>query len=72
MQDVCKSSKYISIVYSLTSAPAVLVGSVGVYLTGLVLDRTHSFSLVFQGTSLVYLLGAVFYALNYEAKKIIE
>lgn len=72
VQDVCASSKYVGIVYSLTALPAVLVGSLGVYATGVVLDRTHSFTLVFQGMAVVYLLGALFYALNYEAKKVIE
>lgn len=72
VQDVCASSKYVSIVYSITSLPAVLMGSLGVYATGVVLDRTHSFTLVFQGMAVVYLLGALFYALNYEAKKVVE
>jgi len=72
VQDVCASSKYVSIVYSLTAVPAVLMGSLGVYGTGVVLDLTHSFTLVFQGMAVVYLLGAMFYAFNYEAKKVIE
>jgi MFS family permease len=72
VQDLCKSPKYVSVVYGITSAPAVLFGSLGVYLTGVVLDQTKSWSLVFQGTALIYVVGAIFYAMNYEARKIFD
>ena len=71
-QDICASPKYVSVIYSLTSAPAVLVGSLGVYLTGVILDYYHSFSLVFQGTAVIYVLGAIFYIINYDSKKAFE
>lgn len=70
VQDVCKNPKLVSTIYGVTSAPAVLFGSLGVYLTGVVLDSTQSWELVFRGTAVVYFLGAAFYASQYEAKKL--
>lgn len=70
VQDVCKNPKLVSTLYGITSAPAVLFGSLGVYLTGVVLDNTKSWDLVFEGTALVYFIGALFYASQYEAKKL--
>jgi MFS transporter, ACS family, solute carrier family 17 (sodium-dependent inorganic phosphate cotransporter), other len=69
IQDICKSSKLAPILYGITSVPAVLMGSSGVYLTGLLLDSFHNWNIVFQAVSLVYLLGALYYATNYTAEK---
>jgi hypothetical protein len=63
----CKSN----LLMNLTPAPAVLFGSVGVYLTGVVLDASNqSWELVFRGTAVIYCLGAAYYATQYEAKKL--
>ncbi len=71
VQDVCRNPKLASTLYSITSVPAVLFGSMGVYLTGVVLDATdQSWELVFRGTAAVYFLGAAYYASQYEAKKL--
>ena len=71
VQDICQNPKLTSTVYGLTSVPAVLFGSLGVYATGVVLDTTNqSWELVFQGTAVVYILGAIYYNMNYEAKKL--
>ena len=70
VQDVCEDPKLVSTLYGITSAPAVLFGSLGVYLTGVVLDSTQSWEIVFRGTALVYFLGAAYYASQYEAKKL--
>jgi ACS family sodium-dependent inorganic phosphate cotransporter len=71
VQDVCRNPKLASTLYSITSVPAVLFGSMGVYLTGVVLDATdQSWDLVFRGTAAVYFLGAAYYASQYEAKKL--
>jgi ACS family sodium-dependent inorganic phosphate cotransporter len=72
VQDVCRSSKLTSLLYSVTSAPAVLCGSLGVYGTGLLLDAYQDWTLVFTATAAVYAIGAYYYATNYEAKKIFE
>lgn len=70
VQDICASPKYVSVIYGMTSAPAVLIGSLGVYLSGEVLEATHSWNAVFQGTAVVYVIGALFYAANYNATKL--
>lgn len=70
VQDVCKNPKLVSTLYGITSAPAVLFGSLGVYLTGVILDSTQSWELVFRGTACIYFLGAAYYASQYEAKKL--
>jgi hypothetical protein len=70
VQDVCNNPKLASTLYGITSTPAVLLGSLGVYLTGIVLDATgQDWDLVFRGLAGIYFLGAAYYATNYEAKK---
>ncbi|CAN0052582.1 unnamed protein product, partial [Discosporangium mesarthrocarpum] len=51
---MCGQKKYqhTSIIYGLTSVVAVVMGSVGTYLTGVVLDTTDSWATVFQVFSL--------------------
>ena len=62
-------SKYVSIIYSLTSAVSVVAGSIGTYATGVILEKTHNFGFAFQVTALVYLIGATIYCSSYEAKR---
>mmetsp|Transcript_16636 Transcript_16636/g.15995 ORF Transcript_16636/g.15995 Transcript_16636/m.15995 type:complete len:524 (-) Transcript_16636:51-1622(-) len=70
VQDVCKDYKLTSTLYAVTSAPAVLCGSAGVYFTGVILETTSSWELVFRGTAAIYFFGAAYYASQYEAKKL--
>jgi predicted MFS family arabinose efflux permease len=71
VQDVCRNPKLASTLYAVTSVPAVLLGSAGVYLTGVVLDATdQNWDLIFRGTAAVYFFGAAYYASQYEAKKL--
>ena len=72
VQDICKSSKLTPIIYGITSVPAVLMGSFGVYITGVVLDNYHDWNIIFQGTAIIYCLGALFYSFHYEATKTFE
>eukprot|EP01041_Mallomonas_annulata_P011426 gene11426-23898_t len=72
VQDICKSSKYTSIIYGITSVPAVLLGSTGVYLTGVIMEKYNNWDIVFGMTAVVYMFGAVFYSLTYRADKIFE
>lgn len=69
IQDLCRSPKLVSVVYAITSVPAVLVGSLGVYGTGLVLDHYHNWNIIFQGMAAINCFGALFYASRYEAVK---
>lgn len=71
VQDVCISPKYTSVLYGLTSVPAVMFGSFGVYLTGYILDNYHDdWNAVFQTTAVIYFLGAVFYSAFYKSEKL--
>ncbi|CAM9445363.1 unnamed protein product, partial [Choristocarpus tenellus] len=63
-------SKYTSVIYGMTSVASGVVGSAGTYLTGVVLDTTDSWAIVFQTTAVVYLLGAVWYTSSYEAERL--
>eukprot|EP00611_Tribonema_gayanum_P021218 TRINITY_DN4032_c0_g1_i2.p1 TRINITY_DN4032_c0_g1~~TRINITY_DN4032_c0_g1_i2.p1 ORF type:complete len:447 (+),score=82.74 TRINITY_DN4032_c0_g1_i2:461-1801(+) len=65
-------SKYTSIIYGLTSAVSVVTGSVGTYLTGVLLDETHSWASAFQVTAVVYLIGAAWYGSTYKAQARLE
>jgi predicted membrane channel-forming protein YqfA (hemolysin III family) len=65
-------SKYTSIIYGLTSAVSVVVGSAGTYLTGVLLDRTDSWSSAFLATAVVYVVGAAWYGSTYKAEARIE
>ena len=67
VQDVCRGgSKLVPILYSATSAPAVLAGSAGIYGTGKILDNfSGNFDLILRGIAAVYLAGAMFYAARY-------
>eukprot|EP00878_Enallax_costatus_P018366 GHUV01019333.1.p1 GENE.GHUV01019333.1~~GHUV01019333.1.p1 ORF type:complete len:130 (+),score=27.71 GHUV01019333.1:597-986(+) len=56
-QDI--SSRYASVLFGITNALSSLMGTFSVYATGLILDATNSWSLVFEGVAVVYLLGAV-------------
>jgi MFS transporter, ACS family, solute carrier family 17 (sodium-dependent inorganic phosphate cotransporter), other len=65
-----KPQKWTGLLYSVTALPAVLVGSVSVYLTGQVLDWTHQdWSFVFGLNACVNVLGALTYAKWYNAKR---
>jgi hypothetical protein len=58
--------------YGVTSALSVVVGSIGTYYTGVLLDQTNSWDTAFQLASSVYLAGAVVFAGWYQARKIFD
>jgi ACS family sodium-dependent inorganic phosphate cotransporter len=63
-------SKWSGLLYSLTSLPGVMLGSVGVYATGQILDLTHQdWSIVFSMNALVDVVGATGFVLLYNAAK---
>lgn len=56
-QDI--SSRYASVLFGITNAASSLMGTFSVFATGLILDATHSWSLVFEGVAVIYLLGGI-------------
>eukprot|EP00903_Cladosiphon_okamuranus_P014884 g13783.t1 len=56
------------VIYGMTSACSAVVGSVGTYLAGVILDSTDSWSMVFQSTAAVYMVGAFVYGALYRAE----
>mmetsp|Transcript_12178 Transcript_12178/g.15961 ORF Transcript_12178/g.15961 Transcript_12178/m.15961 type:complete len:562 (-) Transcript_12178:396-2081(-) len=69
-QDVAK--KYTGTIYGVTSALAVLAGSIGTYFTGSLLDETGQFSTIFEITAGVYIAGALWFATQFESKRIFD
>lgn len=58
-QDI--SSKYAAVLFGITNALSSLMGTFSVYATGLILDSTDSWALVFELVAGFYLVGAVGY-----------
>lgn len=56
-QDI--SSRYAAVLFGVTNALSSLAGTCSVYATGVILDSTHSWALVFQLVAGCYLAGAV-------------
>lgn len=72
IQDICKTPRLTAILYGFTSVPAVLLGSFGVFITGVLVDAFHDWKIIFTGVATVYCLGAIFYSLNYKAEKLFD
>ena len=63
-------SKWTGLLYSVTSLPSVMVGTFGVYLTGIILDATdQNWSYVFGLNAFVYMLGGLAFVSLYDARK---
>ena len=62
--------KWAGLLYSMTSLPAVMVGTTGVYLTGRILDATgQDWSLVFGLNAAINVLGAFAFVNLYDSKR---
>lgn len=62
--------RWSGLLYSVTTLPAVLVGTGGVFITGVLLDGTQqNWSLVFAINAFIYLCGAVAFISWYDARK---
>jgi hypothetical protein len=75
--EVCVQEKagkqWVGLLYCVTSLPAVMVGTLGVYITGQVLDKTHQdWSYVFGLNAFVYVLGAAAFLAWYDSKREFE
>jgi hypothetical protein len=56
-----------------TDLPAVMVGTLGVYITGQLLDMTNQdWTYVFSLNAFVYILGAVTFLAWYDSKREFE
>jgi MFS transporter, ACS family, solute carrier family 17 (sodium-dependent inorganic phosphate cotransporter), other len=62
--------RWAGLLYSVTSLPAVMVGTLGVFITGQVLDFTHQdWTYVFGINALVNVLGATTFLVMYDSKR---
>jgi ACS family sodium-dependent inorganic phosphate cotransporter len=65
--------RWVGLLYSVTSLPAVMVGTFGVYITGQLLDTTHQdWSYVFGLNAFVNVLGATAFVAWYDSKREFE
>lgn len=66
-------AKWSGLLYSLTSLPGILLGSLGVYTTGQILDLTgQDWSIVFTVNAIVNLIGATGFILLYNSEREFE
>lgn len=71
-QEKC-GPKWAGLLYSVTSLPAVLIGTGATYLTGRVLDASgQDWSLVYGLNSVIYVLGALAFIILYDSKREFE
>ena len=62
--------KWAGLLYSVTSLPGVVLGSIGVYVTGQILDNTNQdWSYVFALNSFVDVIGATAFVALYDSKR---
>ncbi|GKY92424.1 hypothetical protein MPSEU_000213000 [Mayamaea pseudoterrestris] len=62
--------KWAGLLYSLTSLPAVIVGTTGVYVTGRILDATgQDWSMVFALNACINVVGAIAFTILYDSKR---
>ncbi|KAL3925815.1 MAG: hypothetical protein SGARI_005779 [Bacillariaceae sp.] len=62
--------KWTGLLYSITSLPSVVVGTVGVQLTGMILDAMNqNWSYVFAINAAIYVLGASAFVTLYDSKR---
>uniref|UniRef100_A0A7S2P8K2 Major facilitator superfamily (MFS) profile domain-containing protein n=1 Tax=Leptocylindrus danicus TaxID=163516 RepID=A0A7S2P8K2_9STRA len=61
--------RWAGLLYSLTSLPGVAFGSIGVYITGRILDSTGQWDLVFGLNGIVNVIAAAYFITFYESKK---
>ena len=62
--------RWAGLLYSITSLPGVMVGSLGVYVTGQILDLTQQdWTIVFGINALVNIIGATAFVSLYDSRK---
>jgi hypothetical protein len=62
--------KWTGLLYSVTSLPSVVVGTVGVQVTGIILDATgQNWSYVFAINAGIYVVGASAFVILYNSQQ---
>ncbi len=64
--------RYAGVLMGLSNTAGTIPGIVGVYVSGLILNATHSWTLVFQVAAGIYLFGAVFYLLFANSRRLFD
>ena len=69
-QDI--SPKYAGIIYGLTNGLSSIVEALSIYGTGVILDSTHSWPLVFRIVASLHVLGGTLYLILASTKRQFE
>jgi ACS family sodium-dependent inorganic phosphate cotransporter len=64
--------RYAGVLMGLSNTAGTIPGIVGVYVSGLILNYTQSWTLVFQVAAGIYLLGMVFYLIFASSKRLFD
>jgi MFS transporter, ACS family, solute carrier family 17 (sodium-dependent inorganic phosphate cotransporter), other len=64
--------RHAGVLMGLSNTAATIPGIVGVYVSGLILNLTHSWTLVFQVAAGIYLFGMVFYLVFASSKRLYD
>ena len=64
--------KYAGVLMGLSNTAGTIPGIIGVYVSGMILGLTGSWTLVFQLAALVYLLGLVFYLMFASGERLFD
>ena len=64
--------RYAGVLMGLSNTAATIPGIIGVYVSGLILSATGSWTLVFQVAAGIYLFGMVFYLIFASSKRLYE
>ena len=64
--------RYAGVLMGLSNTAGTIPGIIGVYVSGLILNLTHSWTLVFQVAAGIYLFGMVFYLIFASSKRLFD
>ncbi|HTK97442.1 MAG TPA: ACS family MFS transporter [Pseudomonadales bacterium] len=64
--------RYAGVLMGLSNTAGTIPGIIGVYISGLILNLTHSWTLVFQVAAGIYLFGMVFYLIFASSKRLFD
>ncbi len=64
--------RYAGVLMGLSNTAGTIPGIIGVYISGLILSWSNSWTLVFQTAAVIYLFGLVFYLMFASGKRLFE